>query len=222
MMTLRTGCCWISGLLIRKVGHPHGNHSDALLTRLIYKAHGRELGRLLFQGNKLEMTFAAQAALARPGAKSWAQVAHNKLNIEQTRLAKATNAVIRFEFEVLAVFAEILRGKKVLSVRTKKALRLLAKNVIKADPFPSSWSEGNRLRAAIKKALISLSSSADPVPTIISLHKTVTRDMRKTEPWIQDAGDTPVDFQNWRPSSGKPNFRFSNLRNLLKQTRWRL
>lgn len=181
----------------------------------------QRLGRRLFGGESEEMTRAGRAALARPKATTWAQTGRRELDREQGRLAGATTEVVRLEAAALNAFADLLRGVKVLPASTKRSLRSLATAMQDADPFPSSWAEGGPLRSAIHDAISSLARGRDAAATLVRLHIAVTREVRQTEPWLAHLGDSPSEFQQWRPSAGGSDFRFANLRILLRQTRWR-
>lgn len=181
----------------------------------------RRLGVRLFAGESPEMTRAARSVLIRPGATSWAQVGRRDLDGEQARLAKATTTLIRFEAAAVEAFGSLLRGEKALPQSTRRSLRSLAAATRDADPFPSSWGHSNPLRTAIRDALFSLARGRDPAVTLLGLHITVTREVRETEPWLLHLGGMPAGFQQWPPSGGVPDFRFRNLRTLVRQTRWR-
>jgi hypothetical protein len=180
----------------------------------------RRLGGRLFAGGSPEMTRAARSVLTRPDATCWTRVGQLDLDSEQARLAEATTALIRLETAALEAFGGLLRGEKALPRSTRKALRSLAAATRDADPFPSSWDGSNPLRSAIRDALSSLVRGRDPAATLLRLHITVTREVRQTEPWLLHLGDIPAGIQ-LRPRAGVPDFRFGNLRTLLRQTRWR-
>jgi hypothetical protein len=185
------------------------------------KAARQRLGGRLFGGESQEMSRAARAALARPKAAVWARTGRLELDSEQARLADATTAVVRLEAAALDAFGELLRGEKVLPASTRRSLRSLAAAARDADPFPLSWPAGSPLRSAIHEALSSLARGRNPAVTLLRLHVAVTREVRQTEPWLLYLGEIPAGFQRWRPGTGVPDFRFGNLRTLVRQTRWR-
>jgi len=183
----------------------------------------RRLGGRLFSGEDQSMTRAASAIRKQPKAVSWVQVAQHLSDKEQFRIAKATKAVIQLEKVALEAFGKVLHGEKTLSVSLQKKLCYLAVAAQKADPFPSSWAKSSPLREAISIALSSLASdsNSNPAAALLRLHKSVTHDIRKNEPWISDLGDIPAVFEKWKPSGGTPDLRFGNLRKLVVQTKWR-
>ncbi len=183
----------------------------------------KKLGVCLFSGDNQSMMHAASAIRKEPKAVSWDQVAQHLNDKEQIRIAKATKALIQFEKAALAAFEEMLHGEKTLSDSMRKKMCSSAIAVQKADPFPSSWTKSNPLRKAITIALVSLATSnhTNPAAVLLRLHKSVTHDIRKNEPWISDLGDIPTVFTKWKPSEGTPDFRFGNLRKLVVQTKWR-
>jgi len=185
------------------------------------KSARRRLGVRLFAGGSPEMARAARAVLERPSATSWARVGRRDLDSEQARLAAATTALIRLETAALAGFGDLLRGEKTLPRSTRKSLRSLAAATRDADPFPSSWGGSNPLRSAIRDALSSLARGRDPAAALLRLHIAVTREVRQTDHWLLHLGDMPAGSQQWRPGAGAPDFRFGNLRTLVRQTRWR-
>ena len=186
-----------------------------------YKAARRRLGVRLFEGGGDGMTRAARSTLARPTATSWGQVARQYLDTEQARLAGATSPLVRFETRALEVFGGILRGETTLPASTRKTLRFLAAAAQDADPFPANWASDNPLRSAISDALSSVTRGEEAVTALFRLHAAVTRDARRIEPWVSHLGDMPENFQRWQPGGGIPDFRFGNLRTLIRQTGWR-
>jgi hypothetical protein len=217
--------------LISDVGLlPRQNYASSWVTlrnafsAIDFKEARSRLGLRLFgriHQNNQAMTLAACAALAKPASRSWDTVATKLLGMEQARLAKITRPLVRLEAAALEAFAELLRGKTALGSFETKNICALAANVYKSDPFPSSWSRDNRLRLAISNALSLLASGKDPAAALMDLHTAVTRDIRHKTPWLRHLGDIPPEFQKWRPGSDIPDFRFANLRTLLKQTRWK-
>ena len=181
----------------------------------------RRLGSRLFGGESQEMTQAARAVLSRKSSKAWASVARKELDPEQARLSEATTTLIRFEKAAISAFGELLRGETSFTESTRNSLQTLAAATHNAEPFPSSWSATNRLRSVISNALSALELGSDPAATLLGLHIAVTREVRQNEPWLRHLGETPAGLQRWRPDSGTPDFRFKNLRTLLRQTRWR-
>jgi len=103
----------------------------------------------------------------------------------------------------------------------KNALRRRAAAARDADPFPSAWSESHRLRKVIHDAFSLFARGTNPAEALLHLHIEVTRDVRHTEPWLLHLGEIPAGFQQWHPSVGMPDFRFGNLRALVRQTQWR-
>ena len=186
-----------------------------------FKASRRRLGVRLFKESDGAMTRAAIATRARPKALLWGQIGRRYLAREQARLAEATTPVVRFEATALKAFGEIVRGEKTLPASVRRNLRSLATAARDADPFPSNWANDNPLRSAISDAFSSLARGREPASTLLRLHVAVTRDVRQTEPWVLHLGDIPAGFQKWQPGRGVPDFRFMNLRTLLRQTRWR-
>jgi len=184
------------------------------------KSARQRLGGRLFGGESQEMIRAAKAVLARAKASAWAQTARRELDREQARLANATTAVVRLEKAALDAFGELLRGEKTFPAPARRSLRSLAVAVRNADPFPSSWPTGSPLRSAIHDALSSLGRGREPALTLLRLHKAVMQ-VRQTEPWLFQIGGTPAGFEMWRPGIGEPDFRFRNLRTLVRQTKWR-
>lgn len=185
------------------------------------RAARQRLGVRLFGGGVQEMARAARAVLARPEAETWARAGLRELDVEQARLASATTTVVKLEAAALDAFGELLRGEKGLPPSTRRSLRSLAATTRDSDPFPSSWPASNPLRSALHDALSSLARGRDPAATLLRLHVTVTRDVRQAEPWILHLSEIPAGFQRWRPGTGVPDFRFGNLRTLVRQTRWR-
>jgi hypothetical protein len=182
----------------------------------------QRLGGRLFGDGSQEMSRAARAVLARPKAEAWARTGRRELDGEQARLANATTTVVKLEAAALDAFGELLRGGKVLPASTRRSLRSLAAAARDSDPFPSSWPAGSPLRSAVHDAMSSLACGRDPAATLLRLHVVVTRDVRQTEPWLLHLGEIPAGFQRWRPGTGVPDFRFRNLRALVRQTRWRI
>src|SRR6185312_5358041 len=125
------------------------------------------------------------------------------------------------EAAALEAFGQIIRGHKTLQSSLRRKLRSLASTVHYANPFPASWDAGNPLRSEIADSLSSLAHGKDPAYWLLRLHLGVTRNVRRIEPWLLHLSDRPVEFQKWRPGTGVPDFRFTNLRKLLRQTRWR-
>jgi hypothetical protein len=200
------------------------NLEDAFSNNRIDFTEARQrLGGRLFSGEDQSMRRSASAIRKQPKAVSWVQVAQHLSDKEQFRIAKATKAVIQLEKVALEAFGNVLHGEKTLSVSLQKKLCYLAVAAQKADPFPSSWAKRSPLREAISIALSSLAgdSNSNPAAALLRLHKSVTHDIRKNEPWISDLGDIPAVFEKWKPSGGTPDFRFGNLRKLVVQTKWR-
>lgn len=179
------------------------------------------LGGRLFGGDSLEMNRAARALLARPKAEGWARTGHRELAPEQARLAAATTAVAQLEAAALDAFGGLLRGEKVLPSSARRALRSLAGAARDSEPFPSTWPAGSPLRSALHEALSSLARGRDPAAALLRLHVAVTQDVRKTTPWLLHPGEIPAGFDQWRPGTAVPDFRFANLRTLMRQTGWR-
>jgi len=181
----------------------------------------RRLGIRLFGAGTPEMMRAAQAAFAKPSAASWVQVARQPLDAEQARLAKASAALVQLEAAALNAFGELLRGERMLPAATAKTLKSLATATLDANPFPSSWGDENPLYLAIRGALSKLRRGNGAETVLLGLHLEITRKVRKVDPWMLSLGEEPPGFERWRPGTGTNDFRFGNLRNLLKQTHWR-
>lgn len=181
----------------------------------------RRLGKQLFEKTRPEMNRAARSVRSRPDAESWARLGRTALDGEQSRLAKATEAVVRFEAAALDAFSCMLRGERILGRSAENALRSRAAAARDANPFPSGWNGSNRIGSAIGDALSSLAAGDASAGALLRLHLRVTRDARHNEPWLQHLGDMPNGFARWRPWSGLRDFRFGNLRTLVRQTEWR-
>ncbi len=179
------------------------------------------LGRRLFGGRSMEMANAARAALAHPKATTWGNAARKELNNEQRRLADATNPVIALQNAALDAFGRLIHGDRALSKPVRRELRSLATAARDVDPFPSSWPAGTHLRDAIHEAMSSLARGNDPATTLLKLHVKVTREVRQTEPWLLHLGEIPAGYQDWQARTSGADFRFGNLRTLLRQTHWR-
>jgi hypothetical protein len=182
------------------------------------KSARRRLGHRLFAGESPEMTRAARSVLTRPTAQSWARVGLRNLDSEQARLAAATTALIPLESAALVAFGCLLRGEKALPPSNRKALHSLAAATRDADPFPSIWGGSHPLRSVIRDALSSLARGRAPADALLRLHIAVIREVRQAEPWLLHLGDMPAGFQRWRPGASVPDFRFGNLRTLVRQS----
>lgn len=181
----------------------------------------RRLGTRLFQGSGPEMKQAAGAYCAKPSATNWHGVARRSLGADQARLAAATRPVVALESKALEAFGLLLRGQQRLPGPLRRRVQVLAAEVRAADPFPPSWEASNGLRGALGDAFAALARGRPLERTLLKLHLEVTRDLRHKDPWLRCLGERPGAFQDWKPGSGVPDFRFGNLRRLVRQTSWR-
>lgn len=179
------------------------------------------LGRRLFDRSQHSMHRAATAVRSAPGATSWAQVRLSMLDRDQARLARATRAVMAFEVTAQEAFAPLLQGASTVPQSLGNALRADAAAMRRSDPYPTSWSIRNPLRRAMDAAISALEAHRAPGAVLLDLHKTVTMRVRRTESWIRDLGEPAPGFRGWTPRAGVPDFRFHNLCELVRTTRWR-
>jgi hypothetical protein len=181
----------------------------------------KALGERLFGGSDDRMRFAARAVLGRPDAKSWSQIELGQLDAEQRSLASATDIVTDFELAALRAFGNALHGARTVNASDAVRLRKLASATLKAKPFPSGWKQGNPLATALQRAMNGLAEGGHPLETLHRLHLAVTRDARGGTPWLQAIGERPHVFADWRPGNQARDFRFANLKALIKQTGWK-
>lgn len=186
-----------------------------------FRAARKRLGVKMF-GENQAMGKAASSVLKAQGATSWVSVYRRALDEEQSRLAAATKPVIQFEKTALDHFNKILQGQWKHSLSENNTLRLLANSFLRVEPYPISWHADNPLRIAISNAVSSIAKGENPAEKILSLHMTVMRKVRHNDPWISRLGERPAEFQSWHPGSSERDFRFVNLKNIIKNTGWKL
>ncbi|GAB7526786.1 hypothetical protein [Paraburkholderia sp. 2C] len=184
------------------------------------RAARKRLGRLLFSGANSRMRLAALAALRRPLAQSWSETHLRCLDAEQRRLARATKLVTQLERAALDVFAEMLQGVEAIASSKARALRTLASAAQRTNPFPTAWQANNPIAVALREGIDQLAQSENPVNTLYRMHLAVTRDARRGTPWLDAIGQHSV-YSDWRPATQRRDFRFSNLRALVRQTGWK-
>ena len=190
---------------------------EAVFKSVLLRRSKRRFGSKLFESGA--MHYAARAALRRPQAGGWSQLRPEDLTPEQARLARATKPVARLGEESLLAFAELLHGQKRLSDARQRRLGLLARAALSSNPWPEGWGSHNPLANAMRSSWCRL-GQRNTAESLVDLHREVAR-IRMTEPWIDEPGDKPPDFRKWSPSRGEPDFRFTNLRNLVNETEWR-
>ncbi|WP_148654544.1 hypothetical protein [Paraburkholderia caribensis] len=181
----------------------------------------KALGERLFGYSDDRMHYAARAVLGRPDAESWSQIELAQLDVEQRTLARATDIVTQLELAALQIFADALHGARTVSASDAARLRQLASATLKAKPFPASWQRGNSLAAALQRGISGLAEGGRPLETVHRLHLAVTRDVRGGTPWLHMIGDRPHLFAGWKPGNQARDFRFANLKSLIKQTGWK-
>lgn len=180
----------------------------------------KRLGNRLFQGAVHEMNQAARAFRAKPSATNWFKMSRRALGADQARLAAATRPVAFLESKALEAFGLLLRGHEKLPGLMKRQVQSLAVEVRDANPFPPSWDTSSRLRGAMSGALSALAKGQSIERTLLQLHLEVTQEVRHTDPWLRCLGESPAAFQDWKPGAGIPDYRFGNLRRLVRQTNW--
>jgi hypothetical protein len=180
----------------------------------------KQLGARLFSGANAAMRCAAESAQCKPQAEDWTEVDMSKLPPQSARVARATKAIATLEKTALQAFRQLLHGNVKLSRKTLGDLQAHAPGA-EMSPLPLAWPSNNPMRRALEEAFHSFASRSDPANTLLKLHLTVTREIRRTEPWISELGERAQEFEEWQPNAQPPDFRFCNLRNLLRQTRWR-
>ena len=181
----------------------------------------RRLGRLLFSPARDLMHNAGRAVRQTPAAHQWHEVQWEFPRGEQARVARATRPVSALGQAMLDAFSHLLRGDTRLPTTVRSHLRRLARGALNADPFPEEWRADSPLRRAMTQAWSRLAAGRSPEEAIVTLHTTVTRDIRRTDPWIEAVGERAGAFADWSPGSGEPDYRFANLKTLLRETRWR-
>jgi hypothetical protein len=181
----------------------------------------KALGERLFGHSNISMRCAALAVIGCPDAESWSQIDLGQLEAEQQSLARSTDIVTQLELASLQIFGDALRGAQTVKTSDAVRLRNLASAVLKAKPFPLGWQRDNALAIALQRGIGRLAEGERPLETLHRLHIAITRDVRGSTPWLHAIGEQPHAFVDWKPGNQVRDFRFGNLKSLIKQTGWK-
>lgn len=176
-------------------------------------------GSVRSDSDGFRMRAAAVAMRQRRSASSWHDLSSSLVNGgEQRRIASATRATSQLEATLRQLFEDMLDGHKRISQALRRRIASQGGAALTANPFPQGWRQDKELATPLRNAMRRLSSGSDPVTTIFRLHRAVVQDARGGEPWLFAPGQpSAVRFQ---ARSLEHDYRFSNCRSLIRQTRW--
>ena len=181
------------------------------------------LGKRLFAltdqtQQRVQMHSTARAVCGSPNS-DWAQLAQSSALLEpQRRIAAATNPTAELETQLRELFGELLMGHNVPVTNAKaRQLGKLATQITKLDVINTVWPSQPALAQTISRQIETAAKGRLSGKTLLEWHLEVMR-ARATEPWILDLGERSA--LRLTTTRADPDFRLTNLRTLLRETRW--
>lgn len=181
------------------------------------------LGERLFALSELSderarMNSAAKSVLGSPNA-DWPKLAKVGSLLEtQRRVAQATGPTAELEEHLRDSFTALLEGGQPrVSPSEVRKLAQLARHISRLHIIDSVWPRESTLARALKKQVEGTAQGRFTTRALLQWHLDIMG-ARGTEPWILELGDrSALRLPTQRDD---PDFRLSNLRTLLQETRW--
>ncbi len=185
------------------------------------------LGRRLFDANgltalndeRLRMNSAARTLVAHLGL-SWHQLAASRFLLEpQRRIAKATRPTADLEDGLRELFTRLLNGETPKPSRAMvRRLSGWAQQIIDLDVLGTVWAAEPALAKALRRQIDAVGNGRVSAHSVLNWHFEVMS-ARGTERWIRDVGErSSLKLTSQR---NDPNYRLTNFRTLLQETKWR-
>lgn len=182
------------------------------------------LGHLLFDYNgpeedRLRMHSAARTLSAQLRATSWRQVASSKSLLRpQQRVAAAVALTTRLEKRLRELFSVLLEGNEPpVDVSGAKQMAALAGTLMRLRVIETVWPGEPPLARVLQRQFHRLTRCQCSPQDLLSWHTEIAR-TRGIDPWIREVGErSPIELSGQRY---EPDFRYTNLRTLLNETKW--
>ena len=181
------------------------------------------LGKLLFDSStlsqqRIQMNSTARAVRGRTDA-DWSHLAKSPALLEpQRRIAAATGPTAELEIRMRGLFGELLRGRSApLTKAVARRVATLAKKTVKLDVINTVWPNQPLLAQALRRQMEKAATGRLSESAVLEWHLDVMN-ARGSDPWVQELGESsPLKLTLVRSD---PDFRLTNLRTLLRETRW--
>ncbi len=181
------------------------------------------LGKRLFDltdqtQQRVQMHSSARAVRGTPNA-DWMHLAQSSALLEsQQRVAAATGPTSELETRLRDLFGVLLNGRDITVTKgTAKTLGTLARRITKLEVINTVWPSWPALAQTMERHIENAAKNRLSQRALLEWHLDVMR-VRSTEPWIQGLGErSAIKLSTARAD---PDFRLTNLRTLLRETRW--
>ena len=171
-----------------------------------------------FSEERARMNSAARAV--RSGAAAnWAEIAQSRALLEpQRRMAQATVPTTELEDQLRALFTLLLEGgEPTVSRMHVRKLASLAGRINDLKVIDTVWPSEPTLAKALRRQIDNAARGRLSARTLLNWHLEIMH-ARGTDPWLHDLGDhSALKLPRER---NDPDFRLTNMRTLLQETRW--
>lgn len=184
----------------------------------------RRLGRLLFDcgtedDDHARMYSAARTLHARPNGDSWIHVATSKALLEPQRgIAAATQIITALEDGLRTLFSAMLVGEEPkVSRSVRSRLARLARQAIELKVIATAWPHEPPLARVLTAQIEMAANEQVSATTVLRWHHDIMT-ARATDHWVAALGERST--LQLPAARSDPDFRFANLRTLIRETRW--
>ncbi|BAU49569.1 hypothetical protein SVA_3021 [Sulfurifustis variabilis] len=196
---------------------------DYIFSSVDVRSAWPKLGRRLFDKGeasegRIRMYSSAQAVRRHP-TLDWLRLAGGRELLEpQRRIAAATGATAELEERLRGLFSDLLAGLVPrLADATVRRLANMGRQLVKLEVIDTVWPGQPVLAKAIRAQIERVASGRLSAETLLDWHHEIMG-ARGTERWLQELGErSALQLPKER---GDPDFRLTNLRTLLQETRW--
>lgn len=196
---------------------------DKIFSLVDVRSAWPKLGHRLFDEGeasegRIRMNSSARAVLRRP-TTDWLRLAGSRELLEpQRRIAAATGPTAELEKRLRGLFSDLLAGLVPrLTDTTVRQLADVGRQLVKLEVIDTVWPGQPVLAKALRAQIERIARGRLSAETLLDWHHEIMG-ARGTERWIQELGQrSTLQLPNER---GDPDFRLTNLRTLLQETRW--
>jgi hypothetical protein len=197
---------------------------DSLFEKVDQRGAWRHLGRLLFDcesggDDKARMYAAARTLQARRNGASWNHFSARTTLLEpQRRIAAATQITTQLEDGLRNVFGGMLLGDEPkVSNSVRSRLARLARQLIAHKVITTIWPQEPPVARVLAAQLEMAARERISADAVLRWHHDIMK-ARATEPWLDALGERSM--LTLSAARNEPDFRLTNLRSLLRETKW--
>jgi hypothetical protein len=197
---------------------------DTLFEKVDQRGAWRHLGRLLFDcesggDDKARMHAAARTLKAGRTGDAWNHFSARTTLLEpQRRIAAATQITSELEDGVRRLFGVMLHADEPrISTAVRSRLAKLARAVIAHKVVATIWPREPPVARVLSTQLEMVARERLSAVAVLRWHHEIMK-ARATEPWIDALGERST--LALAAARSEPDFRFTNVRSLLRETKW--